>query len=29
VFDAATGKVVGGVDHNYACCRFTMSGSYI
>ena len=18
-----------GVDHNYACCRFTMSGSYI
>ena len=29
VFDRATGKVVGGVDHNYACCRFTMSGSYI
>jgi outer membrane protein assembly factor BamB len=29
VFDARTGKVVGGVDHNYACCRFTMSGSYI
>ncbi|MCI0358628.1 MAG: PQQ-binding-like beta-propeller repeat protein [Planctomycetaceae bacterium] len=29
VFDAATGRVVGGVDHNYACCRFTMSGSYI
>lgn len=29
VFDRATGKVVGGVEHNYACCRFTMSGSYI
>lgn len=29
VFDRHTGKVVGGVDHNYACCRFTMSGSYI
>lgn len=29
VFDRETGKVVGGVDHNYACCRFTMSGSYI
>jgi len=29
VFDRATGKVVGGVDHNYACCRFTMSGSYV
>jgi hypothetical protein len=29
VFDRKTGKVVGGVDHNYACCRFTMSGSYI
>jgi outer membrane protein assembly factor BamB len=29
VFDKATGKVVGGVDHNYACCRFTMSGSYV
>jgi outer membrane protein assembly factor BamB len=29
VFDRQTGKVVGGVDHNYACCRFTMSGSYI
>ena len=26
VFDRKTGKVVGGVDHNYACCRFTMSG---
>jgi outer membrane protein assembly factor BamB len=29
VFDRRTGKVVGGVDHNYACCRFTMSGSYV
>jgi outer membrane protein assembly factor BamB len=29
VFDRTSGKVVGGVDHNYACCRFTMSGSYI
>jgi len=29
VFDRETGKVVGGVDHNYACCRFTMSGHYI
>lgn len=29
VFDRETGKVVGGVDHNYACCRFTMSGQYI
>jgi outer membrane protein assembly factor BamB len=29
VFDRETGKVVGGVDHNYACCRFTMSGPYV
>ncbi len=29
VFDRKTGKVVGGVDHNYACCRFTMSGPYV
>lgn len=29
VFDRETGKVVGGVDHNYACCRFTMSGGFI
>lgn len=29
VFDRQTGKVVGGVDHNYACCRFTMSGEFI
>lgn len=29
IFDRDTGKVVGGVGHNYACCRFTMSGPYI
>jgi outer membrane protein assembly factor BamB len=29
VFDRTSGKVVGGVDHNYACCRFTMSEPYI
>lgn len=29
VFRQQDGKVDGGVDHNYACCRFTMSGSYI
>lgn len=29
VFNRQTGQVNGGVDHNYACCRFTMSGSYI
>ncbi len=29
VFDRHTGKVVGSVGHNYACCRFTMSGPYI
>jgi outer membrane protein assembly factor BamB len=29
VFDRETGKVVGSVGHNYACCRFTMSGPYI
>src|SRR5262249_11744567 len=29
VFDRQTGKVVGSVGHNYACCRFTMSGPYI
>lgn len=29
VFDRDTGKIVGGVDHNYACCRFTMSEPYI
>ncbi len=29
VFDRVTGKVVGGVDHNYACCRFTLSEPYV
>jgi outer membrane protein assembly factor BamB len=29
VFDRQTGKVVGTVGHNYACCRFTMSEPYI
>lgn len=29
VFDRHTGKVVGGVDHNYACCRFTLSEPYV
>lgn len=29
VFDRESGKVVGGVDHNYACCRFTLSEPYI
>ena len=29
VFDRNTGNVVGGVDHNYACCRFTLSEPYI
>ncbi len=29
VFDRETGKVVGGVGHNYACCRFTLSEPYI
>ena len=29
VFDRETGKVVGSVGHNYACCRFTMSEPYI
>ncbi len=29
VFDRETGKVVGTVGHNYACCRFTMSEPYI
>ena len=29
VFDRDSGKVIGGVDHNYACCRFTMSEPYI
>ena len=29
VFDRDSGKVIGGVDHNYACCRFTLSEPYI
>ena len=29
VFERESGKVVGGVGHNYACCRFTMSEPYI
>jgi outer membrane protein assembly factor BamB len=29
VFDRDTGKVVAGVGHNYACCRFTLSEPYI
>ena len=29
MFDRVTGKVVGGVDHNYACCRFTLSEPYV
>lgn len=29
VFDRTSGKIVGGVDHNYACCRFTLSEPYI
>lgn len=29
VFDRKTGKVVGSVGHNYACCRFTLSEPYV
>jgi outer membrane protein assembly factor BamB len=29
VFDFQSGHVIGGVDHNYACCRFTMSEPYV
>ena len=29
VFDRTSGKIVGGVDHNYACCRFTLSEPFI
>ena len=29
MFDRDSGKVIGGVDHNYACCRFTLSEPYI
>ncbi len=29
VFDRESGKVISGVDHNYACCRFTLSEPFI
>ncbi|MBG87407.1 MAG: hypothetical protein CMO80_10960 [Verrucomicrobiales bacterium] len=29
VFDRKTGKVVGTIGHNYACCRFTLSEPYV
>ncbi len=29
IFDRQTGQVVSSIGHNYACCRFTMSGSYV
>ncbi len=29
VFDRQTGKVVGSIGHNYACCRFTLSEPYV
>ena len=29
VFDRVSGKVVGSVGHNYACCRFTLSEPYV
>lgn len=29
VFDRETGKVIGTVGHNYACCRFTLSEPYV
>lgn len=29
IFDRDTGQVVTSIGHNYACCRFTMSGSYV
>ncbi|GAB4142949.1 MAG: hypothetical protein Tsb009_13680 [Planctomycetaceae bacterium] len=29
VFDRKTGKVVGSIGHNYACCRFTLSEPYV
>ena len=28
-FDRKTGKVVGSIGHNYACCRFTLSEPYV
>jgi outer membrane protein assembly factor BamB len=29
VFDRQTGRVIGSVGHNYACCRFTLSEPYV
>ena len=29
VFDRLTGKVIGSIGHNYACCRFTLSEPYV
>ena len=29
VFDRKSGKVVGSIGHNYACCRFTLSEPYV
>lgn len=29
IYDRETGKVVGTVGHNYACCRFTLSEPYV
>ncbi|MCG8652217.1 MAG: PQQ-like beta-propeller repeat protein, partial [Pirellulales bacterium] len=29
LFDHQTGKVVGSIGHNYACCRFTLSEPYV
>ncbi len=29
IFDRETGKVIGTIGHNYACCRFTMSEPYV
>ncbi len=29
VFDRETGKVIGTVGHNYACCRFTLSEPFV
>lgn len=29
LFDRQTGKVIGSIGHNYACCRFTLSEPYV
>lgn len=29
IFDRTTGKVVGSIGHNYACCRFTLSEPFV